>query len=110
VRIVDDEHRTELVAQRPDLRKSAEVAFHGEHAVGHHPQHAGHIRVGPRLRQDPTKIVHIGVLVHGLVDTLLDHGGKTHRIDDAGVVQRIGDDHVARIAERRKERLGCRPA
>lgn len=48
--------------------------------------------------------------VDRFLDALLDDGGKAHGVDDARVVERVGDDDVSRLADSREERFGRVPA
>lgn len=50
------------------------------------------------------------MFVHRFLDTLLDDRGQSHRVDDARVVERVGDDDVAGFAAGWEECFGRVPA
>ncbi len=110
VAVVDHELRVELVADRAECRQIADVALHAEDAVGDDPDLAGH--VGVRLGGDKllAQVVEIAVLVDTLVDALLDHRREPDAVDDRSVVELVGDDEIARLAERREDRFVRIPA
>ena len=54
-------------------------------------------------------MIHIRMAVHGLAQALMHACGQPNGIDDARVIQFIGNDGVSRSAQRREQRLGCRP-
>ena len=47
--------------------------------------------------------------VDALSQTFVNAGGKPDRINDARVIQFIGDDGISRSAQRGEQRFGCRP-
>jgi hypothetical protein len=110
VRVVDDEQGAVLVGEPPQLRELREVALHREHAVGDEPDHALVARLLPGLLEGLAGRAHVAVLVDPASDALLDRRAQPHAVDDAGVIQLVGDDHVARLAQRGEERLGGGPA
>ena len=110
VGVVDAEEGVVLIAELSQLRKIGDVAFHGEDAVGDEPDLAGDFGVVLCFFEDLAYRVHIGVLVDALLDALLDDRGQTHRVDDAGVIEFIGDDDVPGFARGGEESLGGVPA
>jgi len=110
VGVVDDEEGVVLVAEFSQFRKICNVAFHGEDAVGDEPDLACDFGVVFGFFEDFTGRVHVGVFVDSFFDALLDDGGESHRVDDAGVVEFVGDDDVAGFADGGEECFGRVPA
>ena len=110
VRIVDNKVRAELIADLPHRWEIRDVAFHREDAVGDHPDRAGHFGVCPRFRELLPQRVEIVVAVDRLEEALFDDRRETHAVDDRRMVEFIGDDNVACLAERREDRLVRVPA
>ncbi len=110
VGVVDDEECVVLVAEFSQFWKVGDVAFHGEDAVGDEPDLAGDFGVVFGFFKGFTGRVHVGVFVDSFFDTFLDDGGQAHRVDDAGVVEFVGDDDVAGFADGGEECFGGVPA
>jgi hypothetical protein len=85
-------------------------AFHAEDAVGDDPDLPGDLGVVAGGGEAFSRELRSSVLVDGLVDALLDDRGQADGVDDAGVVEFIGDDDVARLAERGEDGLVGGPA
>jgi hypothetical protein len=102
MRLVDHQQRVELARQRLDFRQRRRAAFHAENAVGDDQ---------PALRppcplQRPPQAGDVAVLIG------LDLGAaQAAAIDDAGMVQPIGDDDVAGADQRGQHprHWRCRP-
>ena len=108
--VVDDQHGAELVADESKFIELAEIALHREDSIRDHPRHTGHVRIVHGLLKDLSQMRHVAVTIDRLVEPLLDHGGQTNAVDDAGVVELVADDDVARLAEGRIDGLIGRPA
>ena len=103
--VVNDQHRTELVTECPEPGQVSKIAFHRKDTVCHDPRPRPSPRAVLQTLEHPSEIFHVRMLEHGLADTLLDDGCKTHAVNDAGVVQLIRDDRVPRLTQCREERL-----
>jgi len=110
VGVVDDEECVVLIAEFSECGEVGDVAFHREDAVGDEPDLARHFRVFLGLFKNFADGVHVGVFVDAFLDTFLDDGGEAHRVDDAGVVEFVGDDDVAGFADGGEECFGRVPA
>lgn len=99
-----------LVAELSEFGKVRDVAFHGEDAVGDEPDLAGDIGIVLCFFEGGSAGVHIGVSVDRFLDAFLDDGGQTHRVNDARVVECVGDDDVAGLADGWEECFGRVPA
>lgn len=110
VGIVDDEQGVVLIAECAEPGEVGDVAFHREHAVGDDPDLPGDVRVILGFFKRFTRGVHVGVLEDALLHALFDDGGESDGVDDAGVVELVGDDDVARFAAGGEEGLGRVPA
>lgn len=93
VRIIDDKQRGVMAAERDELRKFGDIAFHAEHAVGDDPA-TGFTRVG---FQFDFEIGEVAVLIDLARDCFAD---EADAVDDTGVVELIGKDHVVRANKR----------
>lgn len=112
VAVVDDEHRVVLVAEFSHGGKICDGAFHAEDAVGHDPDLACDFLVGFRGVERGAKAAfafEAVVGVDGFVHALLDRCREANAVDDAGVVEFVADDDVARLAERRENGFVCGP-
>ena len=109
VGVVDDEEGVVFVAEFAEFREAGDVAFHGEDAVGDEPDLARHFGVVFGFFEDFLYGVHVGVFVDVFLDAFFDGGGEAHRINDAGVVEFVGDDDVAGFADGGEECFGCVP-
>jgi hypothetical protein len=90
VRLVDHHARVVALRQLDDLRQRRGVAVHGEDAVG---DDQGAAAGG--LLEAPLEVVDVAVVV--------DEGLRARQpaaVDDRGVVERVGEDHVALLRER----------
>ena len=90
VRVVHDEAGVVFPFQLQKLRQRRDIAVHGENAVGDDEP----LAIAGRLRQFPREVLHVAMAV--------DDGprfGNTAAIHDAGVVQRVGKDHVALVRQ-----------
>ncbi len=110
VGVVDDEEGVVLIAEFSEFWEVGDVAFHGENAVGDEPDLACDFGVVFGFFEDFTGRVHVGVFVDSFFDPFFDDGGEAHGVDDAGVVEFIGDDDVAGFADGGKECFGGVPA
>ena len=97
VRVVDHHQRVVLVGQVADARQVGDDAVHGEHAVGGDEAEPG---VG-RLLELRFQVGHVVVLVAEALGL-----AEPHAVDDAGVVQFVGDDR--RLPRRGASRTGRR--
>lgn len=112
VAVVDDEHRVELVAESSHRGKISDRAFHAEDAVGYDPDLTSDFFVGFRCFKRGAKAAfafEAVVGVDGFVHALLDRCREANAVDDAGVVEFVADDDVARLAERRENSFVCGP-
>ena len=88
----------------------SDVAFHGENTVGDEPDLSGDFRVVLRFFECGFARVHVRVGVDAFLNAFLDDRGEAHGVDDARVVEGVGDDDVSRLAHGREERFGRVPA
>ena len=109
VGVVDDQQRVVLIAEFSEFWEVGDVAFHGEDAVGDEPDLACDFGVVLCFFEGFTRRVHVGVFVDSFLDALFDDGGQAHRVDDAGVVEFVGDDDVAGFADGGEEGFGGVP-
>ncbi len=91
VAVVDHHHRVVLVRQFTDLVQLGDIAVHGEDAVGR-DQSIAHGLGFPQLR------LQVGHVVVAIAETL--GLAKTHAINDARVIQLIGDDRILGAKQR----------
>ncbi len=98
MRIIDDQHRLMLTAKWHQTIKPGGVAFHAEHAIGHHPAR-GLVRM---RRQLFAQIIHVLVLVNRALDFF---ARQPRRINDARVVQCIRQNHILLARHRRQQRF-----
>ena len=109
VRIIHDQHGPKLITERPNFNQLRDVTFHGEDTIRDHPDHSIKISIRPERGKSLAQMIHIRVAVHGLAQALVHARGQPNRIDDACVVQLVGNDGVSRSAQGWEQRLGCRP-
>jgi hypothetical protein len=94
MRVVHHHDRAEFFGRVAEAWQRAEVAVHAEDAVGDEQLALG----GGEIAQDAARGVDV------LVGKHLDLGARqTAAVDDAGVVQGVGDDHVV-LGEDRRDR------
>ena len=110
VGVVYAEVRAVLIAEFAEFGEVGDVAFHGEDAVGDQPDLAGDLGVVFGAFEHLSARIHVGVFVDGLLDAFLDDRREAHRVDDARVVEGVGDDDVAGFAGGGEEGLGRVPA
>ncbi len=110
VRIVDDEQGVVLVTECAKRGEVGDVAFHGEDAISDEPDLACDFGVVLCFFENFTNGIHVGVFVDGFLDTFFDGRSQAHRIDDACVVEFIGNDDVAGFADGGEECFGGVPA
>ena len=85
VRVVHHHDAAELVGQIAELRKRAEIAIHAEHAIGDEQR----ALIARERRHDLSGGRDVAVRED------FDGGAAQARtVDDAGVIQLVGDDHV----------------
>ena len=102
VRVVHDHDGVVLAGELDDLGQLREVALHGEHAVRDDQLP----RVARRRRQPLAERVHVGVRV----DDLRRRPREPDRVDEARVVELVGEDHRRPVGQARDARLVRVPA
>ena len=102
VRVVDDHDRVVLARELDDLGELREVAFHREDAVGDDQL----ARVAWRGLESVPERTHVGVRI----DDLRRRARQPDRVDEARVVQRVGEDHRRLVGEARNAGLVRVPA
>ena len=101
MRVVDDHDRVVLPPELDDLRELGEIALHREHAVREDLP-----RVARSIRERGSQRRHVRVRI----DDLRGRLRKPHRVDDARVIELVGEDHRRSVGERRDDRFVRVPA
>ena len=91
VRVVDHHQRAILLCQVADVVQLGDVAIHGEDAVGRDHDMT---RLGGGFLESGLQIVHVAVAV---TESLRFR--ETDAVDDAGVVELVGDDRVLGVEQ-----------
>ncbi len=94
--VVDHHERVELIGEVADALEVGDVAVHGENAVGRNDDSLA-ARLA-RAHKLGAQIVHIAVFIAVAVRL-----AEAHAVDDARMVQLIGDDGVVRAEQRFKK-------
>ena len=102
VRVVDDDDGVVLARELDDLGQLREIAFHREHAVRDDQL--------PRVARRGGEAVAQRVHVRVRVDDLRRRPREPDRVDEARVVELVGEDHRRLVGEARDARLVRVPA
>jgi hypothetical protein len=102
VRVVDDHDRVVLARELDDLGKLREIALHREDAVRDDELPCVARRSGEAVAES----AHVGMRV----DDLRRRPREADRVDEARVVESVGEDHRGLVGEARNARLVRVPA